>query len=481
MISLAEEATLNNTLTWDTIDWLQAERVVNKLQFRIAKAIKDEKRHLARRLQHLLKNSFSAKLLAIRRVTSNKGKRTPGLDGMLWKTPKQKLQASKELTPTKYRASPLKRTYIEKKGKKKKRPLGIPTMFDRAMQALYSLTLEPVAELTADKTSFGFRKHRAAQDAAEYAFNCLSRKGCAQWILEGDIKGCFDHINHHWLMNNIPMDKRILREFLSAGYSYQNKLYPTRAGTPQGGIISPILANMTLDGMERVIKERYWVSPTGLIHANYNKHRVNLIRYADDFIVTANSKEAAEDVKKIIVEFLVDRGLSLSEEKTHITHIDKGFDFLGWNFRKYRGKLLIKPSKGSCKQIAGKIRNLIKDHKAITQDDLIKILNPVIRGWCNYHRNMVAKKKFNDLNTCLFKALWKWARRRHPNKSKKWIKNRYWKRIVNRDWIFSTEENTLILADRTKIIRHRMIKMDKCPFLKEHQEYYRLRKRYRNK
>lgn len=476
MTSLVEEATLDGIMTWDSIDWYHAKNLVNRLQLRIAKAVKDEKRHLARRLQHLLKNSFFAKLLAVLRVTSNKGKRTPGIDGVLWKTPKQKLQASKNLTSKKYRASPLKRTYIEKKGKNKKRPLGIPTMYDRTMQALYALTLEPIAETTADKVSFGFRKYRAAQDAAEYAFNCLSLRDRAQWILEGDIKGCFDHINHQWLMEHIPIDKQILREFLTSGYSYQNELFPTVEGTPQGGIISPILANMTLDGMERVIKEQYWASSTGHIRVHNNKHKVNLIRYADDFIVTADSKEVAENLKKIIVKFLVDRGLTLSEEKTRITHIKEGFDFLGWNFRKYQDKLLIKPSKGSCKHIAEKVRYLIRKHRAFGQDDLIRILNPVIRGWCNYHRGMVSKEAFKNLDSVLIKALWKWARRRHPSKSWKWVKERYWKCIDTRDWIFATEENTLILAGRMKIIRHKMIKLDKISFLKEHQKYFQLRK-----
>lgn len=476
MTSLVEEATLDEILTWDCIDWYHAKNLVNKLQLRIAKAVRDEKRHLARRLQHLLKNSFFAKLLAVLRVTSNKGKRTPGIDGVLWKTPKQKLQASKKLNPNKYRASPLKRTYIKKKGTNKKRPLGIPTMYDRTMQALYASTLEPIAETTADKVSFGFRKYRSAQDAAEYAFNCLALKDRAQWILEGDIKGCFDHINHEWLMKHIPIDKQILREFLTSGYSYQNKLFPTEAGTPQGGIISPILANMTLDGLERIIKEQYWASSTGRIRVNNNKQKVNLIRYADDFIVTANSKEVAKNLKKIIVKFLVDRGLTLSEEKTQITHIKEGFDFLGWNFRKYQDKLLIKPSKGSCKHIAKKIRNLIKEHRAIAQDDLIRILNPVIRGWCNYHRGMVAKEEFKNLDSTVFRALWKWARNRHPMKSRMWIKDRYWRRIDIRDWIFSSGDNTLILASRTKIIRHKMIKLDKISFLKEHQEYFQLRK-----
>lgn len=470
------EAAMNRITAWDAIDWKHVYENVNKLQFRIAKAVNEGKHHLAKRLQYLLKNSFFAKLLSVRKVTSNKGKNTPGIDGILWKTSRQKLKATQALSDKGYKSRPLKRTFIEKKGKKKKRALGIPTMYDRAMQAIHALTLEPIAETKADKHSFGFRKYRSAQDAADHAFNCLALKDRAQWVLEGDIKGCFDHISHDWLLDNIPMDKKILKKFLKSGFVYQQQLFPTESGTPQGGIISPILANMTLDGMEAVIKKRYWSCSTGTIDRHHNKHKVNFIRYADDFIVTANSKEVALDVKKIIADFLSTRGLTLSEEKTRVTFISEGFDFLGWNFRKYNGKLLIKPSKSSCKNIADKIRLLIKTHRAVAQDDLINILNPVIRGWCNYHRSMVAKESFKNLDSVLFTALWKWARHRHPMKSCQWIKDKYWTRIGNRDWIFSGKDNNLYIAGLTKIRRHCKIQLDKSPFLKKDQEYFEKRR-----
>ena len=201
----------------------------------------------------------------------------------------------------------------------KKRPLGIPTMYDRAMQTLYALALEPIAETTADTVSFGFRKGRSAKDACEQIFCVLARKCSPKWIIEGDIKGCFDNINHEWLLANIPMDKRIMRQFLKSGFIYQGNLFPTQTGSPQAGAISSIYANMTLD--------------------------VHLVRYADDFIITADSREIAEELKILVSNFLQSRGLQLSEEKTTITHIDNGFDFLGWTFRKYKEKLIIKPSK----------------------------------------------------------------------------------------------------------------------------------------
>ena len=235
---------------WKSIDWAQVEAEVNRLQVRIAKATQEKKWNTVKRLQYLLTHSYYAKLLSVRKVTTNKGKKTPGVDKVLWNTPAQKMNAAISLTDKGYKANPLRRVYIEKKGKKAKRPLGIPTMYDRAMQALYALALDPVSEVTADKRSFGFRKGRCSQDACEYIFANLARDVSPKWVLEGDIKGCFDNISHEWLIANIPMDKSVLKQFLKAGFVFNGELFPTDDGTPQGGVISPILANMALDGME---------------------------------------------------------------------------------------------------------------------------------------------------------------------------------------------------------------------------------------
>lgn len=338
---------------WETINWKAMYKRINKLQARITKATQRGNGNLAKKLQYLLTSSFDAKLLAVRKVTSNKGKQTSGIDRQLWSTPSTKYNAALSLKTKGYKASPLRRVYIEKKGKNKKRPLGIPTMYDRAIQALYAMALDPIAEATADNTSFGFRKKRSAHDAARHIFNYTAKTKTTQWILEGDIKGCFDNINHQWLMENIPIDKRILRQLLKAGFIYKRKLFPTQTGTPQGGILSPIMANITLDGIETKIKEKYWRTPKGTIDARYNTHKVNYTRYADDFIVSANSVETLMEIKEIIIQHLSERGLTLSEEKTLITNIDNGFDFLGWNFRKYNGQLYTKPSKSSTKKDNG--------------------------------------------------------------------------------------------------------------------------------
>lgn len=312
---------------WKSIDWKKAEFEVNRLQVRIAKAVQEKKHNTVKRLQYLLTHSFYAKALAVRKVTTNKGKNTSGVDKELWTTPASKMRAVLSLTDKNYKAKPLRRVFIEKKGKKAKRPLGIPCMYDRAMQALYALALEPVAETTADTRSFGFRKSRSCHDACEYIFAALARKDSAQWVLEGDIKGCFDHISHEWLIENIPMDKSVLKQFLKAGFVFDRELFSTDEGTPQGGVISPILANMALDGMQKALYDRFHTNRLGKEDIRFkNAHKVNLVRYADDFIVTAATKEIAEEAKSIIRSFLKERGLELSEEKTVITHIDNGFD-----------------------------------------------------------------------------------------------------------------------------------------------------------
>jgi RNA-directed DNA polymerase len=340
---------------WDNFDWEKAETFVNRLQYRIAKAVIKHKWSLVKRLQYLLTHSYYAKMLATKNVTQNKGKRTAGIDGEIWSSPKAKMKAALSLTDKKYNAKPLRRVYIEKFGSSKKRPLGIPTMYDRAMQSLYAMALDPIAEATGDKTSFGFRKFRSTNDACKQAFFCLSQKTSSAWILEGDIKGCFDNISHQWLLDNVPMDESILKQFLKAGYVFERHLFPTDAGTPQGGIISPILANLTLDGIEKILDDKYHKGSKGTINSyQAAKFKVNFVRYADDFIVTAKTEEIAKEIKELIKEFLKDRGLELSDEKTKITHIDVGFDFLGWNFRKYKGKLLIKPSKKSIDKVTEK-------------------------------------------------------------------------------------------------------------------------------
>lgn len=461
---------------WETIDWKQVENDVNRLQTRIAKATVKGDNNKAKRLQYLLTHSYSAKAYAVRKVTTNKGKNTPGIDKKLWSTSASKMKAVLSLKDKNYKAKPLRRVYIAKKGKNQKRPLGIPTMYDRTMQTLYALALEPIAETKGDSISFGFRRGRSAKDACEQIFCVLARKCSPTWILEGDIKGCFDNINHEWLQDNIPMDKRIMKQFLKSGFIYEGKLFPTETGSPQGGAISSIYANMTLDGLEKVIQDKFHRNSKGNIENHYRaKTKVNLIRYADDFVITANSKEVAEELKIIVSEFLLSRGLTISEEKTVITHIDRGFDFLGWTFKKYKEKLIIKPSKTSVKNLIRKCSTIIlKEGKASTQSDLIRRLNQVIRGWTNYHKHVVASKSFSNINNTLYYLLQQWAKHRHPNKNKWWRLNKYWHERNGHRWVFTTDDYSLINLKRIKIVRHPKLQISKTPFLDK--DYFNKRK-----
>jgi len=400
---------------WKSLPWDKIRQRVRRLQMRIAKAIKDKHYGKARALQWILTHSNSAKLLAVQRVTTNKGARTPGVDKKVWRTDRQKLAAISLLRRRGYKPQPLRRIYIKKKNGKL-RPLSIPTILDRASQALYMLALQPIAETCADKNSYGFREGRSCADAIKQCFIVLAKRTSAQWVLEGDIKACFDQISQPWMLQNIPMDRRVLGQWLKAGYMENNRLFPTMAGTPQGGIASPVLANLTLDGMESAIRAA--IDP---------KHdKVNFIRYADDFAVTGASKEILEQkVKPAVIQFLDERGLKLSEEKTVITHITQGFNFLGQNVRKYGQKLLIKPTRQSVRSVLEKARQRIKKGHGQNAASLITKLNPLLRGWANYHRHVVSNRLFGRVDYHLHGMLRRWARRQHPNKSATWIHKRY--------------------------------------------------------
>ncbi|MBV4420621.1 group II intron reverse transcriptase/maturase [Clostridium tyrobutyricum] len=374
----------SNNKDWRSIDWAIAEEYVNRLQLRIVKAVKKENWNLVKRLQYLITNSFYAKVLAVRKVTGNKGGKTSGVDKILWTSDKQKYLAVKDLEIKGYKPMPTRRINI-KKDNGNLRPLSIPTMKDRAMQTLFLYALQPIAETTGDKHSFGFRKYRSCADAMEQLFTILSSKRSGKWILEGDIKGCFDNINHTWMVNNINTDKTMIQKFLKAGFVYRKQLFPTNKGTIQGWTISPTFANLTLDGMEHEIAKSYFLTKKGKIsyHSRNNSDQIHIVRYADDFVVTANNKEVLKSIKDILKTFLADRGLELSNEKTSITHINKGFDFLGWNYKKYNEKLIIQPSVKSIKKVVKKLSEIIHKNKTSKQEHLIYKLNQVINGWCN--------------------------------------------------------------------------------------------------
>jgi len=469
--------------TWHAIDWQRVHQNVRRLQARIVKATQAGRWGKVKALQRLLTRSFSGKALAVTRVTENQGKRTAGVDQVIWETPEAKTTAVQALRHRPYHPQPLRRVYIPKSNGKQ-RPLGIPTMHDRAMQALHLLALNPVAETTGDPNSYGFRVERSTADAIEQCFNTLAKKAAPQWILEGDIQACFDRISHDWLLAHVPMDKAMLQKWLKAGYMEQHVRYATEAGTPQGGIISPALANLTLDGLERAVRQLH--PPTT---RRGQQAKINVVRYADDFVITgATEALLRDDIRPLVEQFMSERGLTLSPEKTSLTHITDGFDFLGQHIRKYANgkqtKLLITPSAKSRKTLVQNIRTIVKGATQATAGALIQQLNPVIRGWATYHRHVVSKQAFNTVDHVVFRYIWRWAKRRHPNKPAGWLRKRYFRPVGGQAWIARGEVPgksgklrpvRLFQASSMPITRHIKVKGAANPFDPEWEPYFEAR------
>jgi RNA-directed DNA polymerase len=469
------------TPDWHSIDWKKVWRTVRRLQARIVKAVTEGRWNKVKALVYLLTHSFSGRALAILRVVSNSGAKTPGVDGILWNTPEAKSAAFGTLRRHGYQPQPLRRVYIPKSNGKR-RGLGIPTMTDRAMQALYLLGLDPIAESQADGHSYGFRRERRCADALAQTHLLLSHRHGPEWILEGDIKACFDRISHEWLLTHVPMDRQMLRQWLKAGFLEKQAWFATTEGTPQGGTISPVLANWTLDGLQRLLAEQFANTPKG-----QGKSKVHLVRYADDFVITGTSRELlCDQVQPLVAHFLQERGLELSHEKTQITHVEAGFDFLGQNVRRYRcGKVLTKPSSQNVKTFLSKIQETIDRSGSQTAGEMIQRLNQQIKGWTMYHRYAASKRTFTYVAHRIFQMLWRWCRRRHPNKNRKWIKKKYFRREGHRHWVFTGLLRDhkgkewpiqLMAATSVKILRYVKIRSAVNPYDPEWELYLEARR-----
>jgi RNA-directed DNA polymerase len=459
----------DRTPDWHSIEWKKVWRTVRRLQVRIVKAVTEGRWNKVKALVYLLTHSFGGRALAILRVVDNAGAKTPGVDGILWNTPKAKSAAFGTLRRHGYQPQPLRRVYIPKSNGKK-RGLGIPTMTDRAMQALYLLGLDPIAESQADGHSYGFRRERRCADALAQTHNLLSHRHGPEWILEGDIKACFDRISHDWLLTHVPMDQTLLRQWLKAGFLEKHTWFATKEGTPQGGTISPVLANWTLDGLQRLLAEHFASTPKG-----QGRSKVHLVRYADDFLITGTSKGLLRDqVQPLVTQFLKERGLELSHEKTQITHVEEGFDFLGQNVRRYPcGKVLTKPSSQNVKTFLSKIKETIDNSGSMTAGELIQRLNQQIKGWTMYHRYAASKCTFTYVDHRIFQMVWHWCRRRHPKKNWEWLKTNYFPLDGHRQWIFTGTMYDrkgqgypirLMTAAQVKIIRYVKIQSAVNPY-----------------
>lgn len=485
---------LKTTEEWRSINWLKLERRVYKLQKRIYQASKRGDVKTYRRLQKTLMNSWSARVLAVRRVTQdNCGKKTAGVDGVKSLTPKQRLVLVNKLKLGS-KVSPTRRIWIPKPGKDEKRPLGIPTMKDRALQALVLQALEPEWEARFEPNSYGFRTGRSCHDAIESIFNCIRYK--PKFVLDADISNCFDRINHSALLkklNTSPTTRRQIRAWLKAGVMDNKQLFPTSEGTPQGGTISPLLANITLHGMENRIKQAFPKSKI-IKKGKYSGYQPGaiLIRYADDFVVLHEDINVVQKCQEIISEWFKDYGLELKPSKTKLTHTlsnfkgqKPGFNFLGFNIRQFpKGKYntgkntkgerlgfktIITPSRDKIKSHYDQLARVIDTHKAAPQAALIKKLNPIIRGWANYFATVISKEIYAFLDDLVYRKLVSWAKFRHPKKSKRWVASKYWHSVDGDNWVFATKNNgethiRLLDHAHIKIVRHIKVKGESSPY-----------------
>jgi RNA-directed DNA polymerase len=436
---------------WNTIRWRQVERRVFKLQKRIYQASRCGEAGRTHGLQRILVNSRSAKLLAVRRVTQeNRGKKTAGVDGVKSLTPRERLLLAAHLSLND-QAWPVRRTWIPKANSTELRPLGIPVMGDRARQALVKMALEPEWEARFEPNSYGFRPGRSAHDAVKAIHGGISQQ--PKWVLDADLAKCFDRIDHTALLaklNTNPKLRRVIKRWLKAGVMDGEELAPIAAGTPQGGVISPLLANIALHGMETIISEKF--------PRRRNISPPKVVRYADDFVILHKEREVIEQCREVVTQWLGEIGLELNENKTRITHTlettkgECGFEFLGFQIKQYpAGKYSsdrngngqpvgcvtrIEPSPKAINRHAGRLRETIKRHSAKKESELIETLNPQIAGWSNYYKYVVGYIAFRKLGRMLFASLYAWAKRRHPNKGKGWIAHRYWG--VNGGWKFQS-------------------------------------------
>ncbi|GEM47729.1 group II intron reverse transcriptase/maturase [Deinococcus cellulosilyticus] len=472
---------------WLTTDWQTVNRNVRNLRRRIFRAEQEGNHRKVKNLQKLMLRSQSNTLQSVRRVTEiNAGKQTAGVDKVVVSTAKEKGKLVDLLsTAEPWRAKPARRVYIPK-ANGKQRPLGIPTVLDRCLQAKVKNAMEPQWEARFEASSYGFRPGRSAHDAITAIYNITSNwRGRKKWVVDADIKGAFDNINHDFVLNAIKdtPGHELVKQWLKAGVMENGKFQDTEAGTPQGGVISPLLANIALHGMESALSIRRSPGREAVLGPR------SVVRYADDFVVFCESQEDAETSKQILSNWLAKRGLELSEEKTRITHLSIGFDFLGFNVREYPSNrrkkgssVLIKPSKKTILRIKDKLRKIWLDMAGKDADDVCMKLNPIMRGWANYFRVGVSSAAFSYLDHWMNYRAIRYVNRTHPNKSTSWRMAKYFGKRNKKSsdkWVFGLKYSPYFLLrfGWIGIERHVMVKGSASPDNAQLKDYWAIRQR----